>query len=174
MRQPSLQLAALILAGGVLTAQKFEVASIKPGPPRIRGRPMMMGSNGGPGSKDPSQFTCSNCSVAILLQRAFSVSRYQLIAPSWVDDERFEVVAKVPSGATKEQFALMLQDLLAERFGLQFHREDKEAPIFELVIAKGGLKMKEHVDTPKAEDADSAPAIGIGGGLGSSPSPRRT
>jgi uncharacterized protein (TIGR03435 family) len=50
---------------------------------------------------------------------------------------------QVPEGATKEQFRLMQQNLLAERFKLAVHREKKEMPIYELVVANGGMKLRE-------------------------------
>ncbi len=55
----------------------------------------------------------------------------------------FTVSATIPEGTTKEQFLLMKQNLLIERFKLAFHREQKEMQSYELVVAKGGPKMKE-------------------------------
>jgi uncharacterized protein (TIGR03435 family) len=55
----------------------------------------------------------------------------------------FMVSAKVPEGTSREQFNLMMQNLLIERFKLTFHREKKEMQAYELVVAKGGPKMKE-------------------------------
>src|ERR1019366_7694098 len=51
----------------------------------------------------------------------------QLSAPNWMDTARFNVVAKIPSGADRRQFDSMLQKLLAERFGLRVHFEKKES-----------------------------------------------
>ena len=68
-------------------------------------------------------------------------------APVVISSEDF-MVAKVPEGATKEQFRLMLQNLLAERFKLKAHRETKELPIYELVVGKNGPKFKEHEGQP--------------------------
>jgi len=49
----------------------------------------------------------------------------------------------VPPGTTKEQFNLMLRNLVIERFKLAYHYEKKEIQVYEVGIAKGGLKMKE-------------------------------
>jgi uncharacterized protein (TIGR03435 family) len=57
----------------------------------------------------------------------------------------------VAPGATREQFRSMLQNLLAERFGLKLHRERKEWPAYDLVVAKGGPKFKE---SPTPENAE--------------------
>ncbi len=66
-----------------------------------------------------------------------------------MDTLQFDVVAKVPPDATKDQFNRMLQRLLAERFKLALHHEPKELDTFDLVIAKGGPKLKESVgDAP--------------------------
>jgi len=47
--------------------------------------------------------------------------------------ERYNVIAKVPEGATKEQVNVMWQNLLAERFGVVLHHESKEFQVEELV-----------------------------------------
>ena len=57
---------------------------------------------------------------------AYGIRSYQLSGPQWLADERFEVMAKVPDGATKEQFRLMLQDLLRQRFKLVVHRKKEK------------------------------------------------
>jgi len=74
------------------------------------------------------------------LIQAFNLKPYQL--PSAPRDA-YQVTAKVPVGATKEQLRTMLQNLLIERFKLTCHFEKKEREIFNLVIGKGGLKLKE-------------------------------
>ena len=136
----------------------FEVASIKPSAPLTgNGGPRFMGMTGGPGSRDPGRFTCSNCSLSMLVTQAYDIQRYQLTGPSWLDTERFDITAKVPEGATKEQFRLMQQDLLAERFKLTLHHEKKEMPLYELVIGKNGPKLKESAEDPAPQGAGPAP-----------------
>jgi len=140
----------------------FEVASIKPSPPPEMGM-MRVGSRGGPGTGDPTRFTASNFSLSNLVTLAYDLRPYQLTAPSWLNSERFDIVAKVPPGATKEQFRVMLQNLLAERFKLVMHREKKELPMFELVVGKGGPKLKESEDQADSEPAAGAPPPMPGG-----------
>jgi uncharacterized protein (TIGR03435 family) len=60
-------------------------------------------------------------------------------------------MAKVPAGATPEQVPLMLRALLAERFHLALHRENKTMQIYALEVAKGGPKMKQSPDGPPGE-----------------------
>ena len=91
----------------------FEVASIKPAEPMVPGK-MMMGSRGGPGSADPGHLTYSNLSLKNLLVNAYGVKAYQISGPGWLDSTRFDVVAKVPQGATKEQVKVMLQTYVAK------------------------------------------------------------
>ena len=65
--------------------------------------------------------------------------------PSWVHSQRdkYAVEATAP-GATERTVLMgsMLRTLLEERFRLKIHRETEEVPMFELKVAKGGLKLK--------------------------------
>ena len=69
--------------------------------------------------------------------------------------DRFDIVAKLPAGATKEQVPEMLKALLADRFKLKLHRDTRETPVYALVVAKGGLKIKEVADEPPPTNAAS-------------------
>ena len=137
----------------------FDVASVKPAAPMIPGR-MMVRMSGGPGTPDPGQLTYTNVAFKNLLMAAYNVKGYQISGPGWLDSERFDIVAKVPQGATKEQFQVMLQNLLAERFKLTLHHETKELPIYALVVGKNGLKMKE---SPKESPQDDKGPGAAGG-----------
>ena len=127
----------------------FEVASVKPAEPQAMGM-MRVRMGGGPGTPDPGQLTYSNASLKDVLINAYAVKGYQINGPKWLDSERFDIMAKIPKGATKEQFQLMLQNLLAERFKLTLHHETKELPMYALVVGKGGPKLKESVDDDPA------------------------
>jgi uncharacterized protein (TIGR03435 family) len=74
------------------------------------------------------------------------------MVPDWADDQRFDVSAKLPEGATEDQLPEMFQVLLEERFKLTYHREYQEQSINALVVAKGGPKVR-----PAAPDS-AAPA----------------
>jgi len=128
-------------AAGSLT---FEVASVKPSPPVPPTGGVYFGpARGGPGTPDPGQISWSYPTLKTLLMTAYDVKNYQINGPAWLDTERYDVVVKVPPGATKEQVNVMWQNLLAERFGVKLHHESKEFQVEELVIAKGGPKLKE-------------------------------
>ncbi len=170
-------LAGIVLmgfAGGGASAQTadpkltFEVASIKPSPPPD-GMGMRVMINGGPESPDPGRFTTENMALSGLVTYAYNLKRYEYSGPSWMDGERFDILAKVPPGTTKEQFRVMLQNLLAERFKLAIHREKKDSQVYELVAAKNGPKLKESVDGPAP--ADAARAGGPDAGASGTPPP---
>jgi uncharacterized protein (TIGR03435 family) len=131
----------------------FEVASVKPASPDKSAPDGLVrsGGVGGPGTPDPENLSYTNFPLRIVLLRAFDVQTLQLSGPTWLDTARYDLRAKIAPGATKEQFQVMLQNLLTERFGMKFHREKQELAGYELVVAKGGVKMKESgapVDEP--------------------------
>ncbi len=57
--------------------------------------------------------------------------------------DRFDIIAKVPADAKREQVPAMLRALLADRFHLVLHKENKTLQVYALEVGKGGLKMKE-------------------------------
>ncbi|MGO9231634.1 MAG: TIGR03435 family protein [Bryobacteraceae bacterium] len=151
----------------------FEVASVKPAPPPTPGM-FMVGTHGGPGTSDPEHATFSNVTQRMLLAQAYDVQDYQISGPSWLESERYDIVAKVPKGTTKERFRVMLQNLLSERFKLTLHHETKQLPLYALVVAKNGPKMKEAAPPPpideSAKDGPSGPPP-PGSGFGPPPGP---
>ena len=149
----------------------FEVASVKPAAP-IMGGMIRVRMAGGPGSPDPGQINYSNVTLKNVLMSAYNVKGYQISGPSWLESERFDIVAKVPKGATKEEFRVMLQNLMAERFKLKLHRESKELPIYALVVGKNGVKMKETPKDDPAADAAKGPQAPPPGAFGEGEPPR--
>src|SRR5579871_726387 len=100
-----------LLIAGVASAQPadpsltFEVATVKPAalPTSADGKRMIrVGAQGGPGTNDPGQISYSFMSLRNLLAQAFSVRTYQIQGPAWLESERFDIVARVPAGATKD------------------------------------------------------------------------
>jgi uncharacterized protein (TIGR03435 family) len=159
---------AAIFAACLTHGQTFDAASIKPPEaPRMSGRDMiiMRGPSGGPGTKDPGRIKYPSTNVKTLLMNAYDVKNFQISGPSWLDTEQFYVEATMPPDTTKEQFRVMLQNLLADRFKLTIHRESKELPMYTLTVGKNGHKLKPSEETPppaEGADAPALPAIGPG------------
>lgn len=135
----------------------FEVASVKPATP-LGPLGMRSDQRGGPGTSDPGMFSCRNCSLYWILADAYPIHGYDFSGPDWLQGERFDFVARIPAGATREEFQKMLQDLLAERFKLSVHRENRPMQVYELTVAKNGPKVKKGVPKePSGEDSASGP-----------------
>lgn len=136
---------------------KFEAASVKPAPPPT---PAVRNhiNTGGPGTADPGRVDWLSVSMTGFLMEAYNVKPYQISGPDWLGTTKFQLTATVPKGATKEQYRLMLQNLLAERFKIKVHFEKKEGAVYSLVVGKNGPKMRESVDEPAPKDGTPAPA----------------
>jgi uncharacterized protein (TIGR03435 family) len=140
----------------------FEVSSIKPDVSAFTpspGRTIFFGCHGSDGpTKGFSHAVAPNLQIPIgrcagtradlgmLLESAWSVPAYMDFAisgtPSWFKTERFAIEAKAENPATERELQEMLQNLLAERFKLQFHYEQREVDGLALVVAKGGQKLQ--------------------------------
>jgi uncharacterized protein (TIGR03435 family) len=129
----------------------FEVASIKPAAPLTPGK-VMIGVR-----RDPGRVTYSGMPLKEIIRNAYRVKTYQISGPAWLDSERFDIMAKLPDGATEEQVPEMMQALLAERFGLKLHRETKELPVYTLVVGKNGPKLEEVEAPPPPPTAPPPP-----------------
>jgi|ERR1017187_293975 uncharacterized protein (TIGR03435 family) len=145
-----LAVSCALLAIASLRAQteatlEFEVASVK----ASASTEATWTGRGGPGSNSPGRITFLNVNMRILVTTAWGLKDYQLTGPATMDTARYDVVAKMPAGTTVENFRLMLQHLLAERIGLMVHHEPKEMSVYEMVVAKGGLKIKEAEKAPE-------------------------
>jgi uncharacterized protein (TIGR03435 family) len=146
-----LSLFAALIAGAVPAfPQSFEAASIRPyitdvdavGPGTVDAK--IPNLNVEPGST----VTIQNLNLRNLMMLAYQVGGRQIQTPTWNGDpewanNRFSIVAKVPPGATRAQLPVMLQSLLAERFGLVVHHEEKDTPVYALEVNKPSPNLKE-------------------------------
>ncbi|HEY6340342.1 MAG TPA: TIGR03435 family protein [Bryobacteraceae bacterium] len=148
----------LLLCGAALgqTKREFEVATVKPAAPSPTGK-TMIGRSGGPGTRDPGRVNYTAMRLADLLSSAYGVKTFQISGPSWLSSERYDITATIPEGTTKEQFAVMLQNLLLDRFKIKLHHETKEFPLYELSVAKNGPKLKASVADPNVNQNDPPP-----------------
>jgi uncharacterized protein (TIGR03435 family) len=93
-------------------------------------------------NSDAGMLRYINVSLKDCIRVAYRVKDFQVEGPDWLNGARFDIVAKLPAGASKDQIPDMLQDLLAERFKLAVHRGTKEHAIYALIVAKNGPKLK--------------------------------
>jgi uncharacterized protein (TIGR03435 family) len=113
----------------------FEVASIKP---HAGG-----GSFGGTGVS-PGTMRLDNRPLWHLIKMAYAVMDFQISgAPDWVKSEGFDIVAKAEGDLRGGRMLLALRTLLEDRFQLKVHREAREGPVYNLVVARSGLKLQE-------------------------------
>lgn len=124
----------------VLNHPEFAVATVKPSPPP-QGDLIFIN---GLGTFRNGKLTFTNASLSDLLKFAYNItSDSQLSGPDWIKskDVRFDVVALAPADTPREQLALMLQTLLADRLQLTLHHEQKKLRFLALVEGKGGSKL---------------------------------
>jgi bla regulator protein blaR1 len=117
---------------------KFEVASIKPSDPSVNGFRIQSAPGG--------RFIASGVTVKFLIQQAYGVRDFQISGgPSWIDTLKFDLNAKADDETANQRdvMSLRMQALLEERFQLKLTHETRELPIYELVVAKGGPRLKE-------------------------------
>lgn len=137
----------------------FEVATVKPVAPMDQAKMIAALQSG----KMPYGADINNrraeyryLDLKTLLTYAYGVKPYQISGPDWMANTRFDIVAKLPEGSTKDDAPKMLQSLLEERFKLTTHRASVEHPVLALVVGKGGPKLKASAGKPIAIDK-SAP-----------------
>jgi len=136
----------------------FEVASIKPTSLDMMklAAQVRAGETPAIGAKvDKTRATYTFMSLKELIVTAYDVKPFQISGPDWLNDAsvRWDIIAKMPDGATTDQAPKMLQALLAERFKLAVHRETKEQPVMALVVGSGGPKLQE-VPADSLQDFD--------------------
>jgi uncharacterized protein (TIGR03435 family) len=129
------------------TRPEFEVASVRIVPPGNNSESYMPTLTIPPGGT----LRISNRRLDEIIMLAYNIGVKQLSGPRWLTEPttdptavtRFEIVAKVPSDATRDQIPLMLQHLLEDRFKLQVHRESRVTQAYVLGLGKGGSKLVE-------------------------------
>ena len=141
--------AAQTAAAGAASNLTFDVASVRPSALDMTaiiadtraGKMPRVGAH-----VDASRAEYTWMPLKSLIAVAYDVKEYQISGPDWLSGmsaQRFDIVAKMPEGASKDDAPKMLQALLAERFHLKVHFETQEHPVLALVVGKGGPKLKE-------------------------------
>jgi uncharacterized protein (TIGR03435 family) len=141
-------------------APKFAVASIKPAASKL-GVPMNRSTPDG-------GITLTNVTVGKLIVNAWHMLPYQIVgAPSWTASARYDISAKPDKPVKPTEVGLMLQSLLADRFGLALRRETRNLPIYALVVTRkdgrlgpslvqskdGGCTIRNPSDLPPGPEA---------------------
>ncbi len=138
-----------VLAGLPLLAQaSFAVASIKPS-----------SRNVGPDYNNqiaygPDSLLASNVTLKRLVMEAHHLLAHQVIGPGWIDNSEYELQAKADPPVTQSRMQQMLQTLLLERFGLEFHRAKTQMRVYVLSQGKGGARIH-----PVKEESAGRPGL---------------
>jgi len=126
-------LMAVCAAFGQTDPPAFEAAVVKPN---------RSASGSSSSHTRTANLQMTNMSLRSIMVAAHRIRDYQLTGPDWLRTERFDIVAKAKPGTPDADLMPMLRTLLAERFKVETHRETKEFPVYGLVQAKGGLRIK--------------------------------
>jgi uncharacterized protein (TIGR03435 family) len=97
-----------------------------------------------------------------LLEEAFQLRPYELAGPNWLASDWYSVQATLPLDTPPATARLMLQSALEETFNIQSHREKRETPVYEMVLAKHGLKLKPADNPAHRKPLDVSTPIGHG------------
>jgi uncharacterized protein (TIGR03435 family) len=119
---------------------EFEVASIRPTDQHATSGSAQVGVH-----IDGAMLRINFLNLRDYIAMAYKLKIYQVIGPDWLnsDADRYDISAKLPEGAKRDQVPEMMQALLVDRFRLKTHMESKEFPVYALLPGKGELKLKE-------------------------------
>jgi len=145
------------LGAGAQTAARpkfdaFEVATVKPVDPSVQaGRMFRMDGD--------HRWLATNFTLQALIALAYDMNPRTISGgPGWIETQHFDIEAVTPGDVrpTRLEQMQMLRALLVERFGLKFHRQEKEFAIYALSVAKGGPRL-----TPAAKPDDPPQLFGV-------------
>jgi uncharacterized protein (TIGR03435 family) len=160
------------LAQGAPQDTAFEVVSIKPHTPQ------RLGSVDVTFRRYPGRLTYMGATLKEILTKAYGVLSIQINGPAWIDEDQYDIDAKIPTGVGPDQVPAMLQHMLAERFKIVTHRESRDQPVYALLVAKGGPKLKKSSEqfagnsAVPADDASEGYSSGrVWNGPGAAPAP---
>jgi uncharacterized protein (TIGR03435 family) len=132
---------------------EFEVASVRIMPPDGNSESYMPTLDIAPGGT----LHILNRRLDEIITLAYNIGLKQVSGPRWLTEPttdptlvtHYEILAKVPGDAKKDQIPLMLQKLLEDRFKLQVHREPRDMQVYVLGVGKGGSQLLTSVPNEK-------------------------
>jgi uncharacterized protein (TIGR03435 family) len=150
---PALLLLALVAFAQVQVRPEFEVATVKIMPPDSSSESYMPTLDIAPGGT----LHILNRRLDEIITLAYNIGLRQVSGPRWLTEPttdpslvtHYEILAKVPGDAKKDQIPLMLQKLLEDRFKLQVHREPRDMQVYVLGVGKAGAKLVTSVPNDK-------------------------
>jgi uncharacterized protein (TIGR03435 family) len=115
---------------------KFEVATIKLAKPDEQGGGIKPSAGG-------QTYEAKKVPLKLIIGLMYKIPLHQISGgPGWVDSDLYDIQAKADHSYSIDDLHIMFQNLLADRFHLQFHKESKEGSVYALVVDKAGSKMK--------------------------------
>jgi len=129
------QLGVIAFANAQPTQPSFEVVSVRPSQHEV-----------GPDYNNqitysPDGFTGRNVTLKRLIAEAWHCQLDQVVGQPWLDHNEYDLAARLPEGAGKEQIPLMLRSVLTERFRLKEHSETRQMRVYELEVGPGGPRI---------------------------------
>ena len=136
---------ALAIAGlgAVLSAMTFGQAT--PSQPAFEVASVKLNTSLSPPSMDAGngRITMYNYPMKLIVARAYQVANDRVTGPDWISNQGYDIIAKYGPDTTRESLWVMLQNLLAERFKLAVHHEQKPVPVYALLVGRNGPKFNE-------------------------------
>lgn len=133
----------------------WDVATVKPAPPDERGK----GFGG-----QPRHFGTHNTTLNDLVMFAYQVNTKQIInGPAWMESDKFDITTgepDLPGAPSDDQVRSMMRKLLADRFGLKFHKGQQQMSAYVISVAKSGPKLTASKSDPHDPTAFFFPKLG--------------
>jgi uncharacterized protein (TIGR03435 family) len=130
---------------------RFDAASIRPTQDR-RDESMMV---------NPGGIIYSRVRLHDVVEAAYGVMSYQVSGPAWLESDAFDINGRAEGTHSREELMQMLQTLLADRFKLALHREQKELPVYTLLVGKNGPKLRAAEEDGEVSMGPAAGGIGF-------------
>jgi uncharacterized protein (TIGR03435 family) len=155
-----------ILAAGAIAQTDpqpaFDVASVKPNKTADQANSNFPLGPGDAYTPNGGYFAATNLPLVSYIAFAYRIMGNQAQGfldqlPAWVKEDRYDIRARATGNPGKDQMRLMMRSLLAERFKLAIHEEQRQASVLTLVVAKEGKlgpQIQPHPSgTPCPKDA---------------------